>query len=78
MLISSDSCANPKVYQKIIDTFLINIFFYQGVKELPNEQKGEEQKDKEHNKSEGEGSPTKSVFSNSPSIASISSLSKRV
>lgn len=44
------------------------------VKELPNEQKGEEQKDKETNKSEVEGSPTKSVFSNSPSIASISSL----
>ena len=54
------------------------IFIHKGVKELPNEQKGEEQKDKESEQSEVEGSPAKSVFSNSPSIASISSLSKRV
>jgi len=45
------------------------------VKELPNEQKKEQSKDNESDK--GEGSPSKenkSVFSNSPSIASISSL----
>ena len=54
----------------------IYLSFNKGVKELPNEQKQDEVKDKETNKSETEGSPAKSVFSNSPSIASISSLSK--
>ena len=63
----------------VCNSFSITLF-HEGVKELPNEPKQKEGKGDESNKSEVEGTPTKenkSVFSNSPSIASISSLSKK-